>query len=719
MSAVAVAGRGGATAPTVEARPAPPVPWPALRQDLQLHHAPALADGTPSWTLHDPVRHRFMRIDRTTHEVLRRWWLADAALIAEQVNAQTTLAIGTDHVRQVLAFARQHELVEPAAPPRERAAQGGLRAGATWLLHHYLFFRVPLFSPDRVLLRLLPWLRPLGSRAFGRATLLALVLGLAAVTRDAPAFAAQGVDLLSWRGLALYGLTLLAVKAAHEFGHAFVARHHGCRVPTMGVAFMVMWPVAYTDTSEVWRLADARARLQVALAGVRTELTIAAWATLAWALLPDGTARTAAFILATLTWVGTVLVNLSPFMRFDGYFALCDLLDQPNLHERSFALARWRLRRVLLGWKAEPPEALGAGLRRALIGFAFATWAYRLVLYLGIAWLVYHFAFKAVGIVLFAVEMGWFVMWPVMRELKIWRAARAQWRGAARARLSLAALALLGGLGFVPLTLSESAGALLQPARHLALRLPEAALLEAVHVRQGQRVAAGAPLLDASSAALQQRLQAAQVRSRWLQAQVDGASVDAVQQGQWRGLQEQLATARDETLAVQDEIERLRPRAPFDGVVLSVDEEARAGSVASPQQTLLQLVATGQWRVVAYASESVARALRPGDPAAFVADAAPLRRLPARVASVSPHASALLGEPLLAQAHGGAVEATAQGSHWLPTQPLYRVELELLADPGLSPRQWRGHAVLAQPARSVWQRAWTAGAAVLVREAGF
>ena len=35
----------------------------------------------------------------------------------------------------------------------------------------------------------------------------------------------------------------------------------------------------------------------------------------------------AAGLLATTTWVSTLLVNCSPFMRFDGYFVLSDWLD--------------------------------------------------------------------------------------------------------------------------------------------------------------------------------------------------------------------------------------------------------------------------------------------------------------------------------------------------------------------------------------------------------
>ena len=693
--------------------------WPALREELQLHHGPALADGQPSWTVQDPVRHRFVRIDWVTYEVLRRWWLGTPELIAEQVNRQTTLSLGADHVRQVLDFARQHEFVRPTAAAKEGAAAGTFGMLGTWLLHHYLFFRIPLFNPDRILLKLMPWAEKFGSVRFTRATLLALLFGAIAVLRNWDAFASQAVDLLSWRGMALYGITLLGVKAAHEFGHAFVARHHGCRVPTMGLAFMVLWPVAYTDTSEVWRLSDARARLQVAMAGVRTELSIAAWAMLGWAWLPDGPLRTAAFILGTLTWVTTLLVNLSPFMRFDGYFVLCDLLDQPNLHERSFAFARWWLRRVLLGWRAPPPEALGPGARRAMVAFAFATWAYRLMLYLGIAWLVYHFAVKAIGLLLFAVEMGWFIVLPVWREIKVWHAGRSRWRSSRRARVWLVLGPLLLALGFVPIPSHESAGAVLQPAQHLSLRLPTTAVLNAIHVRAGQNVPEGAPLLEASADALQQRLEAALARIRQLQAQVAGASVDLARQSQWGALQEALSTARDEEQAAREELARLRPRAPFSGTVLDLDASARPGAVAGPQQVLLQLAAPGRWRIVAYASEVAVRRLRTGDEAAFMADAAPLRRLRARVLSVAPHPSAWLAEPMLSQAHGGPVEAIPQGQHWLMSQPLYRVELEPLEPPSLALRQWRGHAVLEQPAASAWQRLAVAASNVLVREFGF
>ena len=174
-----------------------------------------------------------------------------------------------------------------------------------------------------------------------------------------------------------------------------------------------------------WKLRSARARLAIASAGILTELTIAALATLGWALAEPGALRDAFFYLATTNWILSLTLNASPFMRFDGYFILSDLLDFPNLHERAGAQARTALRRGILGLDEPWPEHFPARQRRGLVAFAIGTWLYRLVLFAGIAVAVYLLFFKVLGIFLFLVEIAWFILLPVWRELRQWWASRA------------------------------------------------------------------------------------------------------------------------------------------------------------------------------------------------------------------------------------------------------------------------------------------------------
>ena len=89
------------------------------------------------------------------------------------------------------------------------------------------------------------------------------VLGTALVFRNWDVFTTSLVDTFNLEGLAAYGLALFAVKLLHELGHAFAATRYGVRVAHMGVAFLVLLPMLYTDTGESWRLKDSRQRLAI------------------------------------------------------------------------------------------------------------------------------------------------------------------------------------------------------------------------------------------------------------------------------------------------------------------------------------------------------------------------------------------------------------------------------------------------------------------------
>lgn len=707
------------TVPDLAALLAAQRPWPAVREELRLSDGAPDAAGRPSWTLHDPVRHRFVRVDWPTMEILRRWWLADAAAIAAAVSRETTLELDEEDVRAVLTLARREGLVQPDAPAAEDGTPAW-RRHLTWLLHHYLFFRVPLLRPQRLLDWLLPRLAWLAAPGFTAASIVAALVGAIALLDQGSALQAQWLDLLSWRGALLYGLTLVLVKVAHELAHALVARHHGCAVPTMGVAFVVMWPLAYTDTTEAWRLADRRARFAIAAAGVRAELTVAAWATFAWALLPDGAARTAAFVLGTMSWVTTVLVNLSPFMRFDGYFLLCDALDMPNLHDRAFAQARAWLRRLLLGWQDEPAEHFGRAARHALVAFALATWLWRLSLYLAIAWAVYSFGFKLLGTLLLIVELGWFIAAPVLRELQAWRKGHAAWRGQRRARLSSALLAGAALLALWPYAGSGVGAAVVQPAQTLAVTLPAVARIERVEVSAGQGVRAGQTLLQASTPAIERQEATARAAVERLQREVAAAALGGEGQARWGALQAELQTARAQAAQAAQDLAQLAPTAPFDAVVTDVDPSLAAGTMSPPaHQALLHLAAPQRWEAVAYVDETVARSLRPGQAGWIGLDSRPWTRERATVVSVTAQPSATIAEPLLVRANGGAIAARETSNGWVPAQSWYRVVLALDEPLALSPRRWRGHATLVDEPASLATRAWRRVSEAWMREAGF
>ncbi|VTU18199.1 Zn-dependent proteases [Variovorax sp. SRS16] len=699
-----------------------PPSLPMLRQELAIGTGPRLADGQPSWTLHDPVRNLFFQLDWPSFEMLSRWDLRDPQAVLEEIQRDTALQLEGEALDRLVAFLRDQQLLQPGngsaaalAAMRDRERGNWYQ----WLLHNYLFFRIPLLRPDRWLTWLQPQLTFLFSPAFRRLTLVAGVFGLAGVYREWDHFSATLMDTLSWNGAVLYGCTIVFAKTCHEMGHALTAKRYGCRVPTMGVALLVMWPVAYTDTNEVWKLANRGQRLAVASAGIVTELCIAVWATLAWSWLPEGGAKQIAFLLSTTTWITTLAINASPFMRFDGYYMLSDYLGLPNLHSRAFALARWDLRERLFALGEPVPEAFPRRLHAGLILFAWAVWIYRLVLFLGIAALVYHFFIKAVGIVLFAVEMGWFVTLPLWRELQAWRARGPALRRSPRARRSAVLAVLLVLVFFLPWPDRVRTSGLLQPQTRQALYAPANAMLEALPVANGQAVQAGQPLLRLSSPELELRASEAATRQHLLAWQSASSGLDAASRRDWLVLNDQLGFANAEQAAVGTDLQRYRPAALHDGVMVDVDPDLRPGEWLKTQEYLGSVVTPGRWQVVTYVDEDAVRRIARDDRALFIADGLGAPALRLKVASIDRDASRTLGEPELASLFGGDVLVREKNGVLYPEHAVYRVVLDAdEALPATSP-SWRGRVAIVGQWEVPAMRFLRNAVSVAWREGGF
>ncbi len=321
-----------------------PLRVPQLRQDLKLYPGSRHRDGSPSWRILDPVRNRFFEIGWLEFELLARWSEHKRVddLIAH-VEAETPLRPNEEEVAGLIEFLKTHQLVVPeGAEELGRLRTRWVSSVKPWyerLFHSYLFFRIPLVRPDKFLDRTLPLAELFFTRSFFAIVLVVFLADLYLVTREWDELRRSFAYFFNLEGGLYFAIAATFSKILHELGHAYAAKRYAVRVPAMGVAFLVLWPFLYTDVGETWKLADRRKQLVIASAGMATELVLACFATLLWSITPEGGAKNVLFILATTTWVMTLAINASPFMRFDGYFVLSDALDFPNLHERSGACA--------------------------------------------------------------------------------------------------------------------------------------------------------------------------------------------------------------------------------------------------------------------------------------------------------------------------------------------------------------------------------------------
>jgi putative peptide zinc metalloprotease protein len=697
-----------------------------LRQELTLTSGAPTPEGAPTWMLHDPASNRFFQLGWPAFELLSRWHLDDPETIVAAVNCETTLRLTAEDFAGLFNTLRQQSLlVAASASDIERlraAAEAGRLSHAMWLLKHYLLIRIPLWRPMSFLRRFSGYAAIAYRPVFWYGVAACAIVGLAMVSRQWDEFAHTFRSYADMSGLLAIGAALACAKVLHEFGHAFTAYRYGCRVPTMGVAFLVMLPVLYTDTTEAWKVPRRADRLRIGAAGMLSELALAATATLAWSLLPEGPARAAAFLLATTTWIGTLAVNASPFMRFDGYFLLSDWLDVPNLHDRAFALGRWRMREWLFGFGDPQPEPCAPGRRRFLIAFSFATWLYRLVVFLSIALVVYHAFFKALGIVLFGIEFGWFIARPIAREVRACWRRRAALRWRPQTVRSAALGMLVVGFLIFPWHGGVSAPAVFGPSQAQGLYSPEAGYLSdgAILPHDGQTVHAGEVLAVIVSPDLEHKLRAAEAEETFLRWEVEQQAFDDRLQERGVALRRHWDAARQTVAGLTSQIGQLTLRAPFDGTVEAVDNGLSAGTWLPRGERLFDVVGPSGIKGDAFVGESDLSHIATGDAASFIASLPEMSTLHCRVVALYRVNLTTLDEPSIASVYGGPVPAELQpGTRQLvPLRATYRVRLGACAGPMVLARQMVGTAAIGNARESFAWRGIRALLAIIEREAG-
>ncbi|MGB5442693.1 MAG: site-2 protease family protein [Gammaproteobacteria bacterium] len=697
---------------------------PVLREDLDLYPGPRNQDGSPTWTLHDPARNLFFRIGWLEFEILSRWDNRSADKLVQQVNRETTLQIEISHVEALARFLISSQLVESRGKEAIRRlcqqAAAAKKHFSSWLLHNYLFFRIPLVRPHRFLAGSYRFVRFVYTRPFAYSVFACLALGLFLVSRQWDDFAHSFSYLFSFQGLVLFAVAIFFTKVIHELGHAYTAVRYGVKVPSMGLAFLVLWPVLYTDTSEAWKLSSRRQRLAIAAAGITAELVLAVFATLLWSFLPDGELRSAVFIIATTTWVITLLINVNPMMRFDGYYLLSDLLEIQNLQDRSFALGKWRLRNWLFGLDEPCPEILSDRTRRFMIVYAYCTWTYRFFLFLGIALLVYTLFFKVAGIILLFAELGWFIARPVYRELKEWYGRREQMVWNRHSIITALLLGALVALLVFPWNVHLYLPAVMQAREHANLYAPFPAVIDEVLIAEGDRVEQDQVLINLASPEITYRIEQAELRVNILRQQLSRRLGQAGFREDSAVLQERLAQALTEYQGYRLQQEQLAIRAPIAGRLVDMESDLEAGRWINEKLLLVRLIQQDKSLVEAYIDEDGLGRVRVGADGRFYPENPDLDPVPVRVSHIDPVNTRELDKPYLASLYGGAIGVQPGSNGELFTaDSLYRVRLEPLMPGATVEQPTRGSVRLGADARSLLSRFWQKTGAVLIRESGF
>lgn len=302
------------------------------------------------------------------------------------------------------------------------------------------FLRLPLWNPDRFLTR---W-QGLVAPVFTKTAL--LVWGVIVITAGIQA-GLHGADLannwsdrlLNPRGLLLLWLSYPLLKILHEFGHAFAVKRWGGEVHEMGITLLAFTPIPYVDASASAAFADKRHRIGVAAMGMMIELLLASLALFVWLHVEPGLVSAIAYNLVFIGGVSTLVFNGNPLLRYDGYYILSDLIEIPNLWQRSNRYLGYLLQRYILGDTTAESPVTASGERAWFLLYGPVAFCYRLVVLVWLVWLVSH-RFFIIGLAIALWGAIAMLIVPAIRMLV--RLLRTPGTYSRRARLTVGSLIL-------------------------------------------------------------------------------------------------------------------------------------------------------------------------------------------------------------------------------------------------------------------------------------
>lgn len=556
------------------------------------------------------------------------------------------------------------------------------RRRRTWLRGELLRARLSLGDPDALLTRLAPHLRRCFTRAFVALSLglfasYLLVLALRAGEVAGAVARTWAPDALTAGAVATFALVSLVVIAVHELAHAVACKHFGGEVHEMGVMLLFFVPAFYCNVNDAWSFPERRERLWVTAAGLWAQLLVASVAALAWTVLaPDTYAAQVALAAMVVGGLTSVLTNLNPLLPLDGYFALADWLETPNLRLRARAHLGWWLRRRLLGMAVPEPPATPRERRIFLwygaLSTAYAGLTFTLVIGLAARWAGQVGGTPAVVAVAIAAltllhtrTRAWrgeaALLW------RTWRARRrravlsgegpaaAGWRRPGR-RMRTLVLTIMAASLALPVPRSATGPFTSAPARLTSVAAAAAGVVVAVHVAEGERVRAGAPVVRLRDPSVDRELLRL-VRAADSLAAAARAAVAAGAVGTSARLAREGAATAAQLAAVRARREALTLRARTDAVVLTPRPERLLGRRVPPGARLLALGTVDSLEVRVTLDRGAGR-VRPGQRVRLVTQTG---------ATAPPHAT--VASVARAQSAGTGMEARvrlAAGAGWHP-----------------------------------------------------
>ncbi len=566
-----------------------------------------------------PTQNRYFRLNTSAFKVLSllngRRTLNEAWELVLESDSQNAPSQG--EVIQILNQLFASGLLNGEIPP-DTAVHLRMLEREEWqkrkaFLSSIFFPKIPLFDPDKILNLLRP-AAALFISWFGALLWLTLLMTAASMlaghTQD---LRLDSSSILTPANLPWLYLCIAFTKLLHECGHGFMCKVLGqasgesLGVHTFGIMLLVFSPLPYIDVSSAWIMKKKWYRVLVGLGGIIVELAIAALAIIVWVQVDPGSPlHSLAYNIMFVCGVSTLLFNGNPLLRYDGYYALCDILEMPNLANRANATLKGYLKRIFYGVMGEKQQYYNDSEKVLFPVYSTLAFCYRLVVFAGISMFVADQLF-IVGVIVLVMGLFGLVVRPLY-QLAGYLLHSAELRGKRRRAFAVTGSLLLSvavAVGLIPFNDYDRIDGIVESVESRVIRTATSGFV--ISHTASQRVEAGTSLVSMENHELRAQL----LRSM---AEYDAGAYQVNQALANNPTALQVARKQQEALKAgirlsQEELQELTVFTDIAGYWVADPEITSTGCYLQKGQEIGRVLATGEFRIRCVATQNAAAAI--------------------------------------------------------------------------------------------------------------
>ncbi len=570
------------------------------RPDLSIKRIGYL--GTGYWIVKDPVALRYYRLTKEQFcvlECLKEPGTLDR--IHERLQIENpSIPVKISDVQRLLADLHEKNLLytkrQGQGRPLLDLQKKNRNREVIQVLKNFLFLKLPGFDPEQILDAIYPFFRWMFTRWAVAMTVFISIAALLLISIQFDEFRSRLPEFqqfFGWPNLMYMWIVIAMAKVIHEFGHGLTCKHFGGECHKIGMMLLVFSPTLYCDVSDAWMMKNKWHRIIIGGAGAYIEVLLSSLAVFAWWFSNPGLFNHLCLNLFFVTTISTVIFNLNPLIRFDGYYMLSDYLEIPNLKQKADKALMKAFAWTCFGIHIPDDPFAPDRNKFWFILYAIASWIYKWVLVFSIAFFLYQwmkpYGLQSLAVTLTAASLGTMIYGLGRSLYQIFSMPRNEPMSKFKTTMTaVVAVGLFAAVLAIPVPWWIHSSFLIEPHNVQHVYSITSGHLEKVACQPGDRVARGDVLvvlrneeLEDEKLRLTEQLKLAQVQQRTSLALNNPDEITIANQ--------RVETIQGQMRLIDEQLEHLIIKAPVSGRVVEAE------AVQEPTVSVAQKPSLNTW----------------------------------------------------------------------------------------------------------------------------